>query len=69
VLEDGKTVVVRGFRFNLRLPVKVGPHTQFTETSINTDFTITTTQKLVIGKVSSSAATNAIFVIVTADVQ
>lgn len=72
VLEDSKTVVVRDFRLNLRVPYQTQPGAgiaiQFAETGIKTDFTITEGQKLVIGKVSSSTATNAIFVIVTADV-
>ena len=74
VMEDGKTVVVREFRLNLRVPYQTSSNpnmtsVQFADTGIKTDFTITEGQKLVIGKVSAAAAANAIFVIVTADVQ
>ena len=72
VLEGGKTIVVRGFRFHVRLPITAPSHdgkVTFAESSISTDFTIGEGQKLVIGKVSAPTATNAIFVIVTVDVQ
>jgi hypothetical protein len=71
VLEDGRTVVVRGFRLNLRVPVPTlmdPKQFSISETGISTDFTIAEGQKLVIGKLSATSAPNSIFLIVTADV-
>jgi hypothetical protein len=69
ILEDGKTVIVRGFRFHLRLPVGTPGQVQFADSSISTDLTIQEGQKLVVGKLSSEQAKNATFLIITVDVQ
>jgi type II secretory pathway component GspD/PulD (secretin) len=70
VLEDRKTVAIRNFRFNLRTPIiSPGGNVQFSETGINTDLTVQQGQKLVVGKLSSDKSQNAIFLIVTVDLQ
>lgn len=75
VLEDGKTVALRKFRFNLRIPIVMRIRQNelevksFTDTNIATDLTIQAGQKLVVGKLSAEQPLNAVFLIVTGDVQ
>lgn len=70
VLEDAKTVIVRGLRFHLKLPI-MAPNGNFNyaESNLNTDLTVQEGQKLVVGKLSSEQTRNAIFLIITVDVQ
>jgi hypothetical protein len=70
ILEDAKTVVIRNFRLNLRLPVGTpGGGFNFSDSSVNTDLTVQEGQKLLVGKLSSEQSKNATFLIMTADVQ
>jgi hypothetical protein len=74
VLEDGKTVALKNFTFQMKVPYTMrlsqsSSQTQVAETNINTDLTIQTGQKLVVGKLASSTPQNAMFVILTAEVQ
>jgi hypothetical protein len=70
VMEDGKTVALKNFRFNLRLPIRElnSGKFNFAETQVATDLTIQQGQKLVVGKLSSEQPQNAIFLILTVDV-
>lgn len=70
ILEDAKTVTIRDFRVNLRLPIMVpNGNINYAESSLNTDLTVQEGQKLVVGKLSSEQTKNAIFLIITVDVQ
>jgi hypothetical protein len=74
VLEDGKTVALKNFVFQMKVPYLAhmtpsSAQTQMAETNIHTDLTIQTGQKLVVGKLASSTPQNAMFVILTAEVQ
>ena len=74
VLEDGKTVALKNFRFEMAVPYTrtVSASTveaSTADTHINTDLTVQQGQKLVVGKLASGNPQNAIFLIVTVDVQ
>lgn len=69
-LEDGKTVAIRQFSFSLRVPVlDAAGNETYAGSSISADLTILEGQKLVVGKLPSENVQNAIFLILTVDVQ
>jgi hypothetical protein len=71
VLENGSAVTVSNFRFSMRLPQTVSAKgdVQFFDAGLMTNLTIQKGQKLVIGKLSSQEIRNAIFLIITADIE
>ena len=70
VLEDAKTIALKNFTFNMRVPqlLPTGATVNFYDTNVNTDLTLQQGQKLVVGKLASAKTQNSIFLIVTADV-
>jgi hypothetical protein len=70
VLEDGKTVALRDFIFLLRVPLLDAKGNQtLADSKVQADLSIQEGQKLVVGKLSAEQPQNAVFVILTVDVQ
>jgi hypothetical protein len=69
VLEDGKTIAIQQFEFVVNVPaVNFKGEPTVARSSMKTDLTLQQGQKLVVGKLSSEGV-NAIFLILTVDVQ
>ena len=70
-LTEHSAVTVSNFRFSMRLPQTVSAKgdVQFFDAGLMTNLTIQKGQKLVIGKLSSQEIRNAIFLIITADIE
>lgn len=66
VYDDAKTIGLKLFRVNLEIPSPAGG---MRRTALRTDVSLQEGQKLVIGKLSADQANNAIFVVLTADIQ
>ena len=70
VLEDGKTVALRDFVFVLRVPLlDAKGNAMMAASKVQADLSIQEGQKLVVGKLSAEQPQNAIFLILTVDVQ
>ncbi|MBC8167754.1 MAG: hypothetical protein H7Y20_18025 [Bryobacteraceae bacterium] len=69
-VDENKTILIRSFKFVMHFPVKVSEgSSQMSRASIHTDLTIRQGQKLVVGKLSKDQSRNAMFLIITADIQ
>ena len=64
LLEDGKTVLTRDFKFTVDIP---SPSTggKAGETGIRSDLTVRESQKVVLGKIRLDDGDNAVFLVVT----
>jgi hypothetical protein len=67
--QDGKSLYLRGFRFNIQRPVRMIDNKQeiFAGGNVETDLTVRVGQKLVVGKLSVDQSGNSIFLVITAE--
>ena len=66
--EKGATIRLDGLRFSARIPVGTPSAIQFQAVGMNTDLDVREGQKVVVGKASIDAASQSLFLVVTAKV-
>lgn len=67
VFPESKSVGIRKFGFTMHIPVVASE--QYTRTELQSDLTINYGQKLVVGKLSADQPNNAIFLVLTVEIQ